>query len=176
MAFVVETGSGLPNANSLTLVQTFRDFFSDRGTDTSSFTDTEVEYALIKGTDFISNHYRGAWRGQRVKGTQSLPFPRQNLYDQDGFLLDTTIVPDRVQYAVSVTSKRLLDDATLNLQPDVNRTDYLTKLKVDVIELEFEEDLKINPVPIYTEINEWLSGYLTMIPNRGVGIIPLQRA
>jgi len=78
MAFVVEDGSGVKNANSYATVQEFRDYHTERGRDVSGLTDDNIQYALILATDYIDFRWGPLFLGNRrwesllSRGTYSL--------------------------------------------------------------------------------------------------------
>ncbi len=77
MAFTVEDGSGLIDANSFVEVAEFTAYCADRGIDITGFADdTAIENALINGGDYLKSVYYGSWIGELLVDTQRLPFPR----------------------------------------------------------------------------------------------------
>lgn len=113
MAFRVEDGSGLPDANSYASVQYFRDYHADRGSDTSSYTDAEVEHSLVRATDYIDRRWGGSFVGMRTSGYQSLEWPRTSAFYNDGRFIDG--VPVEVRQATCEYALRGMTDA---LAPD----------------------------------------------------------
>lgn len=79
MNFVVEDGTGLPNANSYCEVDFFRDYWSDRGVDYTGKTDEELQGLLVQATQYIDRSYR--YIGRKLTKDQSLQFPRIYFYD-----------------------------------------------------------------------------------------------
>lgn len=76
MAFVVEDGTGIANANSLCSVEYADAYFADRGITDWAGTEQEKQTWLVRSTDYFETVY-----GQRVKGSvlythQALSFPR----------------------------------------------------------------------------------------------------
>lgn len=78
MAFVVETGAGIANANSYTSEEMLEEYADDRGI-TPAASDN-VEAALIRATTYIDS-YRARFPGYRRFGrAQGLEWPRIGAY------------------------------------------------------------------------------------------------
>ena len=153
MAFVVETGAGLANANSLASVAAADAYVADRGiTGWTALTNQVKEQALIRATDFLEATYRSAWRGFRNTETQALSWPRYDLY-VDMFLVDSNIVPAAVVRATIEMALRASTDATLI--EDQGRV--ITRERVDVLETEYSEFGPRNTS--YTSVARLLSPY-----------------
>ena len=153
MAFVVETGAGLANANSLASVAAADAYVADRGiTGWTALTNQVKEQALIRATDFLEATYRSAWRGFRNTETQALSWPRYDLY-VDMFLVDSNIVPAAVVRATIEMALRASTDATLI--EDQGRV--ITRERVDVLETEYSEFGPRNTS--YTGVARLLSPY-----------------
>lgn len=99
MTFLVQNDTGtVSGANSYNTVQEFRDYWTDRGVDYSSLTDTDVEYLLIKATDYVDTRF--IYEGSRLeKRDQSTEFPRSCLYDSE--CNEVEGVPDEIKQAVN---------------------------------------------------------------------------
>lgn len=97
MAFVVEDGTGLANANAYVSLAEFKAYQDDRG---SSYpADNLIQQAIVRATVYMVSRYRLRWKGIRVKATQALDWPRsgvltEDYYDPPGDL--TYVVPDDV--------------------------------------------------------------------------------
>ena len=135
MAFVVETGAGLANANSFASVAAADAYVADRGiTGWSTLTTTAKEQALIRATDYLEATYRSAWKGFRNTEAQALSWPRYDVW-VEMFLIDSDTVPSAV---VRATIEMALKATTnTDLIPDTGRT--ITREKVDVIEIDYSE-------------------------------------
>jgi len=64
MAFIVEDGSGIVNANALASEAFVDAYFVDRGITTWTGTSAVKQNAIIKGTDYIVKRFFGRFRGQ----------------------------------------------------------------------------------------------------------------
>jgi hypothetical protein len=81
MALVVETGAGLPNAESYVSVADFKTYADGRGLDyTVANTDDLVEQALRRATAYVDT-YRNRFSGYRTnRRAQALEWPRIGAY------------------------------------------------------------------------------------------------
>jgi len=82
MAFVVETGSGLTNANAYVSVAAFKSYHDDRGNSYAGYADAAIEKAIVRASDYLD--FRFTFIGYRTLVTQSMEFPRENAYYRDG--------------------------------------------------------------------------------------------
>lgn len=102
MAFVVEDGSVVANANSLTSLAFATDYHTDRGHVAWNNLDSAIQQAcLIKATDYCQKRYSRRWKGVKVTFLQSLDWPRMNVWDNQRLLLATSnTIPLKLQQAV----------------------------------------------------------------------------
>lgn len=77
MALIVETGAGLPNADSYISVEEADAYLLNLGNEVWALMDTPAkEVALRKATKYMVAFYRMKWKGARTSLTQSLDWPR----------------------------------------------------------------------------------------------------
>lgn len=88
VTFVVEDGTGLPNANAYVTVVYADAYHSDRGNATWTGSTAARQTAIIKATDYIDKRFGKRFRGERQQKDQNLEWPRLGAYDDDGFPLD----------------------------------------------------------------------------------------
>ena len=146
--FTVETGEGLPNANSLASVQYFKDYYSLRNIDISTLTDTQIEGFLVLGTDYIVQKYD--FKGSKLKDTQSLPFPR--------VVNNETIFPTNVKYATILLAFKSQNGSLL-----ADSQQQVKKEKVDVLEVEYMDGSSSEVV--YNDVLGYLKPYLSNAGN-----------
>ena len=146
--FIVETGEGLPNANSLASVQDFKDYYSLRNIDISTLTDTQIEGFLVLGTDYIVQKYD--FKGSKLKDTQSLPFPR--------VVNNETIFPTNVKYATILLAYKSQNGSLL-----ADSQQQVKKEKVDVLEVEYMDGSSSEV--IYNDVLGYLKPYLSNAGN-----------
>ena len=142
MAFVVEDGTGLSDATSFASVAELKAYLDDRGRDRSSFSDTQIQQALIRASDYIETRWRVRFKGRRLSADQALSFPRIGLYDEEHRLVEG--VPERlkrssIEYAFRALSSELIPD------PEVHKSGLRIRgqrTKVGPIEeeTEFQQD------------------------------------
>jgi hypothetical protein len=154
MAFVVETGSGVPNANSYASVSAADGYVADRGiAGWSTLTNTIKQQALINATDYLEATYRDAWKGNRITATQSLSWPRSNVI-VDGFLLDANVLPLPLVYSCIEMAVRAAGGETLI----ADQGQRVKREKIDVIEIEYQD--YSDPTQRYPFVNRMLAAYL----------------
>lgn len=111
--FIVETGAGLSTATSLMSVADADQITENYGdsSDWSGATDAEKQDALRQATRYLNLHY--TWDGYRVATDQRLQWPRYETYDEDGNLMDSDAVPQRVKEAVAYLALQVVEGDTL---------------------------------------------------------------
>ncbi|HNY81066.1 MAG: hypothetical protein RBS72_22010 [Sedimentisphaerales bacterium] len=108
--FVVEDGTGLSTANSYLSVADADTYHANitRSTNWSSATQTEKENALIVATQYLDIRFQGRWRGYRNTRSQALSWPRYSVEDDDGYVLDATALPQKLQDACAEMALRVV--------------------------------------------------------------------
>lgn len=111
MAFVVENGNGLLDANAYISTVFAAGHHTDRGnavwTDVG-VTDTQRQAAIVRATDYIDKRFGRRFRGERKLKGQALEWPRLTAFDDDGFLEDSFAVPRKLQMACAEYALRAL--------------------------------------------------------------------
>ncbi|GEM_PF-1772224 len=100
MAFVVENGTGVSNANAYITVAFYRAYFTDRGRDLSAQTDEQVQGFIVRATDFVEQRFGQNYQGTRKTLTQSLGMPRTDMF-LDGVAVSPDAVPAMFQMGVA---------------------------------------------------------------------------
>jgi len=112
MAFRVQDDDGLTaGANAYAEVTFVRDYWLDRGTDLSTTTDTNLQTAIVRATQYVDARY--TYAGCRRNRAQETEFPRTDLEDRDGYLVNG--IPPVVKKVVAELAQRAL---TISLMPD----------------------------------------------------------
>jgi len=131
MAITVEDGTGLSNADSYLSVAAADTYHTNFGNATWTGTTAAKESALRKATQYLDSSY--VWNGDISSLTQALGFPRINIEDFEGRVLDNT-VPKNLKDATA-------ELALLSLSGDLNvttsRSNYVTKEKVGDLEIAY---------------------------------------
>jgi hypothetical protein len=140
MAFIVEDGTGLSNANSLVSIAYSKNYFAERAVTSWDLLDDEIiQSNLIKGTDYFTLRWSTLFSGSLYKDTQSLPFPRPEfgtpIFDEiDTELLIGYTIPDKIlkaicEYAIRASTSQLVTDISTTAGQS-------TRVKIGVIEKE----------------------------------------
>lgn len=131
MALVIEDGSGLLNSDSYVTVTEARSFASKRGV-TLPADDNALETLLTQAMDYLEAL---TYKGTMYKDTQSLKFPRENVYSKSRRkFYPTNVVPvnlKNAQIQLAIEAQELGD-----LTPTSGNQE-IVKEKVDVIETEY---------------------------------------
>lgn len=154
MALVVENGDGLANADAYVTVQEARSYITDNYPDEIiPALDATVEAAIRRATRFIDSF---SFVGYPTNGrTQSLAWPRTNVYDVRQDRISINEVPREVRRATCEAVIRELR-APGSLQPDFVASDRVVREKVGPIETQYANSSSNRPdVPA---INVYLRG------------------
>lgn len=142
MAFIVEDGTGLADANAMASVTEFKEYHTDRGNvDMIALSDTEVEFLLVRGADYLNLNY--TWCNDKLVSTQSMPFPR-TVFDFPVAIKRANIILASKAYEYS-----LIEDAERSV----------IKEKISSIEVVYDEnDMRVGKT--FTEVELLISPYL----------------
>lgn len=136
--FVVETGEGLPNATSYASVAEATDYFTPDQTafvTWDAFTSEQQEFYLALATRLLDQ--KAEYKGTIKSETQALRWPRSGVYNRDGILLSSVLVPTQIKQAMFELAKYIFSGTDVATGFDVTN---LSRVKVDVIEIEFQEE------------------------------------
>ena len=98
MALTLETGEGLPDADSLVTLEEVRAFATSRG-ETVSDDDDVLEAEIRKAHDYLATKEQQLKGYRRTEG-QALPYPRNDVVIY-GYLLDTGEIPIQAKNAIA---------------------------------------------------------------------------
>ena len=115
MAFVVENGTGLANANAYITVAFYRAHHTDRGRDVSAQTDEQVQGFIVRGTDYVERRFGSRYKGERTTLVQSLGLPRTGM-TFDGVTYPPDAIPALFQMGIAEYALRAAKYA--DLSPD----------------------------------------------------------
>lgn len=130
MTLIVETGAGLSNADSFVSVADADTYHTNFGNADWTGTDAVKEVALRKATSVLSLGFD--WDGSRASSTQSLAWPRSDVY-AFGSLVSDDVVPTEVKNACAELALRAL---TEDLLPDEEESKLKHRVKVGSLEEE----------------------------------------
>lgn len=128
MAFTVEDGTIVEEANSFVTVAYADTYHNDRDNTSWTGTDAVKQAALIKATDYIEQKYGSRFIGAPYSSTQSLSWPRSTV------ITNTDEVPKAVLQAVCELALESFSEA---LNPTQGKSKK--REKVDVIEVEYAD-------------------------------------
>lgn len=135
MSIVVETGSGLSNANAYVSVADADARHAAAGfTNWATLNTTEKEQAIVRATVYMEQAFRNRWKGTRLKREQALSWPRYGA-TVDGFDLPSNEVPADITNACADLA---LKAAAGDLAPDLERG--LIRKKIGPIEKEWDRN------------------------------------
>lgn len=137
MAFVftVEDGTNVAGANSYVSLAYAEDYFAvDVASATwEALSDDQKEFYLAWATRVLDQ--KTEWRGYINADSQSLRWPRKGVTDRDYRAIDVDEIPNAVKAATCELAKWLITNDPTTGQD----TDYLKRIKVDVIEIEYQD-------------------------------------
>ena len=119
MAFTVEDGSGIVEANAYVPVAFADDHHADRGNSVWTSYDTATKQAaIIRATDYIDKRFGRKFRGFRKTLQQRLQWPRLSAFDDSGYLLGGDgLLPDKLMRACAEYALRAAFYTVLSPDP-----------------------------------------------------------
>lgn len=118
MAFSVQDDAGsVADANAYLTVASFKSYHDDRGNDYLTYSDDEIERAIVAGSDYLDS--RWCFIGTRCTAEQSTAWPRRDAVDSSGFTR-TGIIADVTEAAAEYAFIALSGE--LNPTPDRDST------------------------------------------------------
>jgi len=114
VAFVVEDGTGLGDANSYASYAGYVAYWTDRGAAPTE-DQADVEAALVRATDYFAVRFR--WRGEKATLEQALDWPRLCVYTLEGMPIEgvpVEVVKATYEYAKRALAGELAPDPTVS--------------------------------------------------------------
>lgn len=168
MSLIVEDGTGLSTAESLSSVAEFLAYHASIGnTSATTLTTAQTEQCLRKATAFMMGRYRARWGGSRKTTTQAQDFPRSlmpikdapNLYGNSASYYADDAVPQAVKDACASLALRA---ASATLLADQSRT----KKSVTVGPITTVYDDVAGQATQYVEVDAMVAPYLKASGNQ----------
>jgi len=132
MAFVLEDGSGVADANAFASVAYVNAYFVDRGITSWTGSDALKQSYIIRATDYIVTRFGRRFKGEELyPDTQALPFPRTGDPAVEG--MPDTLLKATAEYANRARVAPLAPDPVVS---DTGRTVTGSRRKVGPIETE----------------------------------------
>lgn len=156
---IVETGSGLPNANSYVREDEFRDFATERGVSLPE-SESEVEALLHRAMDYLET-LTFRFSGRKKSPTQRLAFPRMMRDPSVFYYKDIDVgVPDEVKKAQMVAALAAKDGPILG-STSISSSAMATRKTVGPITVEYAEGGRAsNPVAYIPHIHTLLRRFM----------------
>ncbi len=143
MALVVEDGTGVVTANAYATVEEVDEILSvNIHSQWSLITDPATKENLIRWASRILDE-RVKWFGKKTHPTSGLAWPRRDVKDREGTLIDDNVVP----LAVKVAAAELADHLLAGDPETANTGSNITTLQVDVVMLKFDARLDAERFP-----------------------------
>ncbi|MFE1815626.1 MULTISPECIES: DnaT-like ssDNA-binding protein [Pseudomonadaceae] len=131
MALVIETGAGLPDADSFATVDELVQFASDYGWTIPS--DTSAREAILRRAGVAM--WAKEWVGAQLHDEQGLPWPRYYTVRR-GFMADGSSLPRNIKLGQMALACEIHQDDT---DKPEERKGAITREKVGPLETEFAE-------------------------------------
>jgi len=108
--FVVEDGTAKTNSNSYLSVADLQSYWENHGNpdDISGATDAALEEALRIASQWVDLEYGSRYKGKKYSSDQAMKWPRYDVWDDDGYEIDTDVIPQALKDAVSEAAYRQL--------------------------------------------------------------------
>lgn len=135
MALIVETGAVIANANSYVSLVEADAYFEVDMAFTAAWTalEDDVKEAYLMWATRVLDQ-KVTWKGCKTVETSSLRWPRTGVYDRDGIVVQDNVMPLQLKQGTFELAKLLtVTDVTTS-----QGADYFHRLKVDVIEIEYQ--------------------------------------
>lgn len=133
MAFTVETGAIVANANAYVSVTAAKAYWDDRGVSYAAYTDSQLEKAIVRATSYIDASY--TFKGTLVDEDQTLSWPRAGVVDKNGREIAEDVIPPQV---IAATCELAHYSLTESLTSVVTGSDRVKRVKAGSAEVEFE--------------------------------------
>ena len=172
LTFIVEDGTGVPNATSYLTVQEADDQLGlnphNNGWESQPI---EIKQQLLMWATQVLNHSI-KWFGRKTKPENSLAWPREGAHDCEGYPISTTTVPYEVKEATAILANTLLEES--NNPAAIDQLANFKRIKVDVIELEFKDGFGYKEkIPSY--LSRVLCGLGRVVGHGGHRFVPLRK-
>ena len=136
MTLTIETGAGLPNAESYASVTAADAQCAALGVATWGELDTDAkEIALRNATRFMVANYRSRWAGRRVYQAQALDWPRYDVHVDEWIIRSDTVPAEVVAACIDLAVRA---GAGEQLMPDLDTgSNVVKKDKTGPLETEY---------------------------------------
>lgn len=133
MSLIVEDGTGKSDADSYDTVANASVYHAAYGnTEWADAAEAAQEIAMRQAFRYQNVSYD--WEAVKTTSTQSGAWPRTGATDASGYLIAPDAIPNQVKQAQYELALKALSESLLS---DVSGEDKLSRVKVDVIEVEY---------------------------------------
>jgi len=115
MTLTVEDGTGKTDADSYISVADADTYHTNHSasTDWSAATEANKEKAIRLATQYVDARYSGLFRGYKNTAAQALAWPRTDAVNNEGYVIDSDVLPQCLPDAVSELALRVIEGDTL---------------------------------------------------------------
>lgn len=138
MTLIVEDGSGKTDSESYASVAEADTYHTNFGNTGWTGTTIAKEVALRNATQFLDTEYHRLWKGARVDDDQALDWPRAFIQDEDGFAIESDIVPVKLKNAAIELALSALTESLAPNQSSPVGSIKRTRKKLAIMETETE--------------------------------------
>lgn len=169
---VVEDGTGISTANAAVSLAAFKTYCDDRGKDYSSYSDDELNQAIIRASAFLAST-AFKWLGHKTfQRDQKMPWPRVEMWDADGWPIDVDEIP--VEYEDAACELAFVEAGTPgSFAPSVTQADKVLSETVGPISVTYANKYTAatDSRPTLTLVRDLLAPFL----ENGSGSVTLLR-
>lgn len=160
---IVEDGTGMTDSNSYVEVDYADNYFLARGKSEWQSLETErKESALICATDYVDATFR--WNGNKKTAEQALRFPRINLFDYEGCLVEG--IPTALKQAVCECAF-ILSQGTELFQVESENGNVVSET-IGSLSFTYDSKAKDTNKSLYNSVNAKLRGLYSDRANGGI--------
>lgn len=164
--FVVEDGTGRPDAESYCSVSFSDGYHAGRANSAWAALSLETKQAMLRNaTDYMAQIYFGKWKGKQAHQFQALDWPRTGAWVND-FEIASTSVPLPVQRACAEFALKALDGSL-----SAEQGQAVKREKVGVLEVEYQDGSTAERA--FPGLDRMVAPYFK---TRGAGRVFLERA
>lgn len=133
-------------------------YWTDRlNTSWTDLSDSKKESYIRQATDYIDRNFE--FIGQKKTNEQRLKWPRLYAVDNDGYTVGDTDAPWQVKEATAIMAD-LYRQGTYDLNGIVTKDYAVKREKIDVIEIEYDSDIRQQGADIVNHVYQLLSGLI----------------
>lgn len=166
MPLIVEDGTAKTDADAFVSLAAFKVYCDTRGTDYSAYSDTALEQAIVRATDYLSEGF--SWKGYKVKprgttgGEQALAWPRYNATDRNGHSVESDSVPWEVEQATSVVAIAEMASPGV-MAPTYAPSERVAREKIGPLEVEYyvSDTSPQSARPIQLRVGDLIGGLIS---------------